>query len=462
MKKRKKIERKIEFRWQNFRAFKNSGWIELKPLTIFIGPNASGKTSLLQPLIIFNQTIKSADSTLPLLTNSNYVDAGTFHDLIHNHLNNGKIHFSFKFTTKDMKLKKNNKIGNIPPCKVSLTFSQKQNSPQLISFIIEDYLGRLLIKRTLNKRGNYSIKFCKPFHQRTARDRRLYKTILEQKPRHFLFDDSIISDELALLISNKKAKSETAIRLIFSGACGLYLRTLGYIEMKLSRFLSSIRYIGPLRESPKRYYEFRGERPLEVGSRGEYTPSLLFRMKESKKQSELLNYWIKHFGLAKNITSKLIAKHALIDLQVKPIGRPFEVNIADTGFGLSQLLPLIVQTIIAKDGDLIITEQPEIHLNPKLETCLAEFFVSMIKEKRKFIIETHSEHFILRLRSLIKKGDISPEDVAIYFTEKIGNENKVFRIIIDKNGEFPNNDWPKGFFEEAMAESLRFATMKNK
>lgn len=450
----------VEFRWENFRAFKDTGWIKIKPITIFIGPNASGKTSLLQPFLILGQTLKSADEALPLMATGEYVNAGTFKDIIHNHQSGENLRFSLKFINKKAKKRKTSKIGSLPSAHISLTFSQKGRAmPQLKRYIVEDGLGRGLLKRSLRKNGNYSLSFCKKFPKSTLKDSRLYNNILNQKPKQFIFQDRPIFKEEINLIS-KKGKA-LFMEIKFSPVVSLYLAVIHIIEMKLLRFLNAIKYIGPLRASPKRYYEFRGEHHPEVGPCGEFIHAVLFRMKGLRKERTMLNRWLKYFGLAREIDCKL-RKANLIELLVKPIERNITISIADTGFGVSQLLPLIVQSIIAQKNDIIITEQPEIHLNPKLESRLADFFVSMVRNEKHFIIETHSEHFVLRLRTLIKKGNISPSDVAIYFTESVGKENKVRKIEVDKNGEFPKDDWPRGFFEEALTESLRFATLKRK
>lgn len=450
----------VEFRWEKFRAFKDTGWIEIKPITIFIGPNASGKTSLLQPFLILGQTLESADESLPLMTTGDYVNAGTFRDIIHNHEPGENIRFSLRFIPKKTIKRKEIKIGSIPPAYISLVFGQKGKvMPQLNHYLVKDALGRVLLKRELRDNGNYSLDFCKKFPKSTSKDKRIYKNILNQKPKQFIFQDRpIYREELSLMTEGKKAISKG---IKFSRAVTLYLAVTFFIERRLSNFLNSIRYIGPLRESPKRYYEFRGEHHPEVGPCGEFVHSVLFRMKGLRKERRMLNRWLRYFELAKEIECKLKEEN-LIQLLVKPIEKDIMVSIADTGFGLSQLLPLIVQSIIARKDDIIMTEQPEIHLNPKLESRLADFFASMVKNEKNFIIETHSEHFVLRLRTLIKKGDISPSDVGIYFTESVGKENKVRRIEIDENGEFPKNNWPKGFFEEALTESLKFATMKRK
>jgi predicted ATPase len=133
-------------------------------------------------------------------------------------------------------------------------------------------------------------------------------------------------------------------------------------------------------------------------------------------------------------------------------------NIADAGFGTSQVLPLITQAIAAAPDSLTLAEQPEIHLNPRLQCVLADLFVEMAAAKRRVIVETHSEHLLLRLRRLVAMGKISHEDVALYFIERDREQSTIRHVPIQKNGHIKPADWPAGFFGETLRESLALAT----
>ena len=138
------------------------------------------------------------------------------------------------------------------------------------------------------------------------------------------------------------------------------------------------------------------------------------------------------------------------------------VNFADTGFGLSQVLPLIVQGLYDPADGLIIAEQPEIHLNPKLQGKLADLFVYMANSGKGVIVETHSEHLLLRLRRLIAEKKINTENVAIYFIEKEDDISTAKMIPIKDNGHIDPNLWPKGFFEDSLHEAFQLATIQSR
>jgi len=121
------------------------------------------------------------------------------------------------------------------------------------------------------------------------------------------------------------------------------------------------------------------------------------------------------------------------------------------------VLPLIVQSIYAPSDSIIIAEQPEIHLNPKLQTTLADLFCDAVAQGKGIIVETHSEHLLLRLRVLIAQRVISAEDVALYYVEREGVECQVRRIPVESNGHIDADTWPAGFFEDSLREALSLA-----
>jgi len=140
----------------------------------------------------------------------------------------------------------------------------------------------------------------------------------------------------------------------------------------------------------------------------------------------------------------------------------FYTSIANAGFGASQVLPLILQAIVSPKRSITIAEQPEIHLNPKIQCELADLFVSMADKGQTIIAETHSEHLLLRLRRLIAEEKIDSENVAIYFVEKNGHDSVIKNIKLQENGHINQIDWPKDFFGESLKESLAMASEQAK
>jgi predicted ATPase len=452
------------YRVENFKSLKTTGNIEISPLTIFIGPNGTGKSSALQPLLFLSQTMTNSRDDVGFLSNGKYIKTGNYFDFINEHDTKKRLKIFFDFGIDcrncEEKCHKNKisnqiedvEIGEFPPSKYEIVFRcDKDYQPELEKITIYDCLDRVLLTRKKNGEKQYTIDF---FDIINNNDQKFYNSILKQMPQNFIFDDHDILDSVYQANREKKI---TGIK--FEKDVANYLNTIAINKHNILGNLSSIKYAGPIREEAKRVYEYNKENYSEVGRFGEASASILFQnIKQLEKKEELIK-WLKIFGLAEDFRLTEIPNHPeLFVLEFKEKGKDFYINYADSCFGLSQLFPLLVQSVYSKANDIIIIEQPELHLNPSLESVLADFFVDMVNKKKRLVIETHSEYLLLRLRTYIKEGKISNEKVALYFTENIKGNSEIRKINIDESGGFPDNDWPVGFFEQSLSENLMLAT----
>lgn len=141
-------------------------------------------------------------------------------------------------------------------------------------------------------------------------------------------------------------------------------------------------------------------------------------------------------------------------LVLREYGGNIDLGFADVGKGVSQVLPILVASAI-EEYEIILIEQPEIHLHPKLQADVIEVISdSAIKRNNRFIIETHSENLLLRLQKKVRKNELEPNDINIYYFEKLKN-NKInlVNIKILEDGSL-SNDFPEGFFDIALSEIL--------
>ena len=139
----------------------------------------------------------------------------------------------------------------------------------------------------------------------------------------------------------------------------------------------------------------------------------------------------------------------LIDTRRK---EPVNVALPDVGFGISQLLPFVVQSLVS-EKQIISIEQPEVHVHPKLQADLGDLLAEAIQKPRhnQFIIETHSEHLVLRLQRLVREKEIKPEDVSVIYVSRGPEGAKSQRLRLDEEGDFID-EWPDGFFPERLRE----------
>ena len=216
--------------------------------------------------------------------------------------------------------------------------------------------------------------------------------------------------------------------------------------------------MGPFRRPPERWYIFTGTSPQDVGYRGDLLPDLLFRRPELVEDT---NKWLERLEIGYKLKVKSVGANSgdlfevrLIDTRRKERANKERVNVGlpDVGFGISQLLPFIVQSL-ASEKQIISIEQPEVHVHPKLQADLGDLLAEAIKEPRqnRFIVETHSEHLILRLQRLVRKERIKPNEVSVIYVSRGPDGAKAEQLRLDNDGDFID-EWPNGFFLERLRE----------
>lgn len=250
-------------------------------------------------------------------------------------------------------------------------------------------------------------------------------------------------------------------------------------------FCSHIWYLGPLREEPKAIYPLESDGSAkDVGYKGENTAAVYdnnrkesisyiapssfgniadVKLKPKKTTLEkAVKEWLVYLGVANEITT---------DDQGK-IGHTMQINndlgmnqdLTHVGVGVSQVLPILIMSLLAEKGDVIILEQPELHLHPKVQTRLADFFVAMNALGKQCLVETHSEYLINRLRYFVASSESSKvaDDTMIYFVEKDGGHSNYRPVTINKYGVI--EEWPEGFFDEStkIAEAILESGMKKR
>ncbi len=220
----------------------------------------------------------------------------------------------------------------------------------------------------------------------------------------------------------------------------------------LEQTLDSLFPISPFRIPPERLYTFRGTTPQNVGYQGDLLPDLLFR---SPKLVQDTNGWLNQLNMDYKLEVERVGTGSgdLFEVRLMDDRRKEGVNVAlpDVGFGISQLLPFVVQSLVP--GEQVISiEQPEVHVHPRLQADLGDLLAEAAKKHQKqFIVETHSEHLILRLQRLIRKQHLKPEDVSVIYVSRGPEGAKAERLRLDEEGDFID-DWPGGFFLERLRE----------
>ena len=215
-------------------------------------------------------------------------------------------------------------------------------------------------------------------------------------------------------------------------------------------------YLAPLREYPKRTYLWSGERPQDVGKYGELTVAALLASRKKDVEVELsVAKALQKLELIYNFrVNRITPNRGDYEILVQKTPNSTEVLITDVGFGVSQVLPILVLCYYAPKGATLIFEQPEIHLHPSVQAGLADIFIEVIKTRNiQIIIESHSEHLLRRLQRRIaeEKDGFTNDNAALYFCKMNDQgDSELVPLEIDTYGNICN--YPDGFFGDEMGD----------
>lgn len=265
------------------------------------------------------------------------------------------------------------------------------------------------------------------------------------------------------------------------------LRTMHYLSNALSAYFSkAVKYLGPLRNEPQAVYSALGHmEPSQVGLKGEYTaaalhinkgmiinypaPNLLSNGKISYtvKEAKLIDAchdWLQYMGVLVEYRTRDRGKFGY-ELYVKTTKDDKWQDLTHVGVGVSQVLPIVLMALLSECDDLLIFEQPELHLHPKIQSRLCDFFIAMSQFGRQCLVETHSEYLINRLRSRIvqSRNDEILKNSSIFFVKKDIGLSKFERVLINRFGAIP--EWPEDFFDQTDIETQKIlldATVKRR
>lgn len=434
----------------NYRSFKKLN-VDFAPITLFVGPNNSGKSSIVSIIRLLSQTADSNDPNVRLLLNGALGDFGTYKDLIHG--NEARRHLELSFTIS-------------PEEPHSRLVGGAQNS---ITFNLQ-YKYRSALKEIILKRieclGDEKHQISAEFSEESER--------------------FLIRKIGALEIASSNAASSRLFRGFdvrnflprFSAAAFADgsddFTKLAYREARLStrntytasRLLQSIEYVGAMRMPPSRTYLYTGERRQKVGANGEHAITMLAMdsMRKGSKTKGIRNgvvKWLTLAGIASDI--KIVSlSDRYFEIHVQhPVTKEYE-NFADVGYGNSQVVPVLVAGLNTPSGQPFIVEEPEIHLHPKAQAELGDFFFDLFKRGVQSIVETHSEHMILRLQRHVAEGKLKPQDIKIYYVNPTPTGKEIIHLQLDERGTF-KTEWPGGFFPERLKEArdLALARMRD-
>ena len=437
---------------ENYKCFENETSLNITPLTIFCGTNSSGKTSIIKSLLTMKQTVEANDSSFALQLSGNLVENGTFRDVVFNNDERKQftITHSFDIEKDDNKYASSyfrlSRIYHIPEDIMKFRIEvhvevKKSNATDISRFLNSNAINYYSVKvipidnnNCIYENDIICISLKK--HIKTPE----YYLSWSNVPQLFSTKKKMNNYENYACLCSFNGLSITSIasrkRIVLS-VRSVFNNIMEILQIATIQY-KSIFFIAPLRQNPERTYLLK-HNVKNVGIAGENTPIILAQIKNKKtpniypylevvsetvKYEDVINYWLNRFGIA---AFNLQNKNGSVSLK---IGKQ---NISDVGFGVSQVLPIITQSILMKRGETLLIEQPEIHLHPKMALEMADFLISQAQNKINMIIETHSDHIVNRIIRRVMENQELKSLITIYFVGKdIDNTHYCKKIEIDK------------------------------
>lgn len=430
--KRKEVQGITKISVCGYKSIKDECTIDIYPLTILAGANSSGKSSIIQPLLLMKQTLEAPYDPGALLLNGPNV----------------------RFTSVDQLL---TKLPTKKDCRDSFfveieadnthstktTFKKdKKKAIDIIEMRTQNEDGVFILSPSMNTEeinSTISHNLQRIFEHLISTNTDVVKAIIRN--RCFL--------EIGLKINQNEEIKDNFFRSSKSDIISNYIR--------------KIIHVPGLRGNPERTYQINAIGDEFPGTFENYVASLMASWQDTKKSKLIrLGRALKDLGLAEKVDVRKVD-----DTQVEVrVGHRCKnttemVSIADVGFGVSQTLPVIVALIVAESQQLVYIEQPEIHLHPRAQAALADIIVEAVNRGVRVTLETHSDLFLRRIQSLVAEDTLDHDKVKLHWFSKDENGfTQVSTANLDTDGSF--GDWPEDFGDVDLQEESRYLDAADK
>jgi predicted ATPase len=407
-----------EIRVQGYKSLVDAT-LHVRPLTLLAGTNSSGKSSIMQPLLLIKQTIELPyQPTGALVLNGAHVQAETAEEL----LNKTGLGIPNEFTL-DI-LGKHSETLNIAPYSTKTVYARDKVDFAITHQYLKYPSGReLKITPDFNFRG---------IENQLAADL-FTKTVNGQ------VDDIEIQTKSGFLV------------IQFKDSVGGDIGRMG--PTNLINSIASVMHIPGLRGAPQRNYRGTYFKDYIKGTFDLYAAGTVSQWQEQQDTEKLakLNDYLRRLGLTDSVTAKVKnANEVELSVSRLPAGSKAKprkadmVNIADVGIGVSQVLPILVALIAAQEGQIVYVEQPELHLHPRAQVAMAELLAEAANRGVRVIVETHSSLLLLTVQTLIAQDKIKNTDVALHwFARDAKGATQVTYVQPDEDGAY--GEWPEDF-----------------
>jgi predicted ATPase len=443
---------------ENFKCFKSKKTFDFGRITVLTGANNSGKSTVMQAI----WSILQSDSFPHRLSlNGNTVTLGDFEQVVNQKDITKKVEFSLKFSEKYEKFSRN-KIFKTS-WKIDSLSSQAELDTLDIESSVTDSAEDKQFRITKNEKGNFDIELYGDFS--------LFGSLWSDKLDYdggqlsseipFIYEENLIKDidfeSLEKLV--KKIEREYLHRPERGGeGVREVYRLMRDCFSSIKTFRDGSNYITPDRLQLKESYFDKNQIDYKIAPNGEGFLDLIAEwQKKSKGKIESLLKELKNLDLITDVTVNR-TEGGKFEVLVKTHNSDSYRHLTSVGLGVSQFMPIIVADLQLDDDSTLCIAEPEANLHPSIQAKFGDYLINQIKNtKKNYIIETHSEYLLNRLRLAIVKEEkeLKEEDLKVYFLENDGEDTKVSNVKFTKTGEI--KDAPQGFFETYLMDTMEIA-----
>jgi len=441
---------------KNLRSIGREQGINIKPLTVIMGKNSSGKSSILRAMFLLRQTAEARDPQTAAVFEGQYAQLGSFHDFAYKHAPNTEVGVTWGFRP--------DRPHRIP---IPIPIRRELDQYDLVSRAA----GAVLSSVSLAATFTYNRRTTEVRSESVAVDASLRSDIpegpasdwclrLERNRIDNTWSEFAYSSEAMGLGGSYKIQRTGKFydlsigrfhaRQRRSGVYTQYLlrRIAAALAQYLDREAERLVLLGPLRTEARRFYLLTGERPEQIGLAGEKSIEVLWMaQRRGVAVTDFVQKWLKAFDISLNIKLRRLARTSFLAVELEDPRTNVAVQLADVGVGASQVLPILIGGFMSVPGTTLVIEQPELHLHPAAQAEMGDALIEMMRGERIVIIETHSEHLVRRIQRRIADGTLNEDKVAIYYTERTGRGTEIIRIPLDERGSFLSESLPEGFFD---------------
>ena len=438
----------------NFRGFSNTS-IPLVDVNFLVGENSTGKTSLLTMLKMFS----GPELFMGKETATDDVRFGHFNEMVSAHSsdqNYFRLGLVDEYTTYGKKTQK-------AASGMLFTFKPLEGLSQISRFTCT--LGDQEV--SVNFQGE-KIFYKTTKIPRVANASDMNKILLGWAKDHSRSGTNSGWKEIELPkeITKQGRAASLPLMMILAMAARDPKKKGSSFPLVWPRVMPALIWIAPIRSKPRRTYD---EPQTTFSSEGSHTPYVIRRMLSSKTEAKKFRKFIERIGEASGLFQKIEIKYfgdsEMSPFEVDAIVDNKALSLGWLGYGVSQSLPIFVELLDRPRGSLFAIQQPEVHLHPRAQACLGDVFFEMaIREKKQFMVETHSDFTIDRFRDNYKRKrtkkeeSILPESQVLFF-ERHDKHNTVTPLPIGTNGELPSNQ-PEGYRHFFIREEMQMLGLK--